>query len=412
MSRSPSAKSSKISSRYSRSSQSTHSSLHLDTVLFSSHASPRRENFPDSGYESPRGSTSKLSLHEAYQQWKAADEAARALNDLRRSINACAARLKAAKERLQQLEAQREPLKRKKSFLTGILGRSKQSVSQVADPSSDGLALSLTNAKSTAEESQWALAQLKNQLDQKTYQSAKLDESYALLKYCLEHGPLPSWRFEVGNEEEISRVEKTTAKVEAAFADSESMTEAFRFAQQAIQSAHHHYDKAMYLLEGVCGSGRGKLVAIMADEESKQATYKEAASWSEKAQMCFNECLKRLDAHDQTLQSDVAQDLEELKQVGLLQAVQLYNLNYGGKALQFGIATQMQIMLQKQEAIFQRLTTFAIWVQNFTAQAESMHQEMREKRDAARRKLVALWMNEHSDVASVLSSPRSRASVL
>ena len=65
--------------------------------------------------------------------------------------------------------------------------------------------------------------------------------------------------------------------------------------------------------------------------------YTEAAEWAQKAQICFNECIQSLTPHWGLLKRDELQDGEDLKQTGLLQAVQLYKLMYGGKVLQMGI---------------------------------------------------------------------------
>ncbi len=65
--------------------------------------------------------------------------------------------------------------------------------------------------------------------------------------------------------------------------------------------------------------------------------YAEAAEWAQKAQICFNECVQSLTPHWGLLKRDELQDCEDLKQTGLLQAVQLYKLMYGGKVLQMGI---------------------------------------------------------------------------
>lgn len=53
--------------------------------------------------------------------------------------------------------------------------------------------------------------------------------------------------------------------------------------------------------------------------------------------MCFNECLRTLHPHWDLLKRDEEQACNDLKELGLLQAVQLYNLMYGGKALAMGI---------------------------------------------------------------------------
>ena len=56
------------------------------------------------------------------------------------------------------------------------------------------------------------------------------------------------------------------------------------------------------------------------------------------------------------------------------------------------ITEQVQVMVQKQEAIFERLTNFAVWVQNCTQECSMVELDAREKRDAARRHIVELWV--------------------
>ncbi len=49
-------------------------------------------------------------------------------------------------------------------------------------------------------------------------------------------------------------------------------------------------------------------------------------------------------------------------------------------------------MIQKQDAIFSRLTNFAVWLQNCAQECAMVELEAREKRDAARRHIVQLWV--------------------
>lgn len=154
------------------------------------------------------------------------------------------------------------------------------------------------------------------------------------------------------------------------------------YARTAIQSAHHHYRQAMNLVDAVCSPKKNRWEAILGDEQSRQETYRgesavdqdlqlpylissclpgsslyhsvlsflisgfhlltsnrytEAAEWAQKAQICFNECAQSLTPHWGLLKRDELQDCEDLKETGLLQAVQLYKLMYGGKVLQMGI---------------------------------------------------------------------------
>ncbi len=62
-------------------------------------------------------------------------------------------------------------------------------------------------------------------------------------------------------------------------------------------------------------------------------------------------------------------------------------------------------MVQKQDAVFQRLTNFAVWVQECTRNCEMVELQQRESRDAARRLLVALWVraDEESEQYSLVA---------
>lgn len=62
-------------------------------------------------------------------------------------------------------------------------------------------------------------------------------------------------------------------------------------------------------------------------------------------------------------------------------------------------------MLQKQEAIFSRLTDVAVWVQNETIDCESVERQALQARNAARRQLVQLWMCNHGLIGRASVAP-------
>ncbi|OCH90520.1 hypothetical protein OBBRIDRAFT_730604, partial [Obba rivulosa] len=186
------------------------------------------------------------------------------------------------------------------------------------------------------------------------------------------------------------------------------ITISLRRARHAAQSAHLHYRQAMDIVDSVCSPKRGAWGSMFGDEQSREQTYKDAASAAHKSQVCFNECLRALEAHLDLLQEEEVQACRDLQELGLLQAVRLYELMYGGKALAMGITQQSQIMLQKQDAVFARLTTFAVGVQNCTVHCESVERGAKDKRDSARRYLVSLWMSDGS--SPTLSSNASAIS--
>lgn len=147
--------------------------------------------------------------------------------------------------------------------------------------------------------------------------------------------------------------------------------------------------------------------------------------------MCLQECLKVLEPHMELLDAEQIAAAEQLREVGLLQAMRLYELMYGGKALAFGItrastlplfsvktkrlragvadgarAEQVGIMLNKLDAVYRFLTNFAVGVQNCAKNCESVQASERHSRDVARRELVALWMNDSSRAGASASSHR------
>lgn len=51
-------------------------------------------------------------------------------------------------------------------------------------------------------------------------------------------------------------------------------TAVLRYAQNAIQSTHHHYRQAMDISESVCSPKKSFIEAMMGDEQSREATYR------------------------------------------------------------------------------------------------------------------------------------------
>ncbi|KAI0328452.1 hypothetical protein GY45DRAFT_1347188 [Cubamyces sp. BRFM 1775] len=234
----------------------------------------------------------------------------------------------------------------------------------------------------------------------------RLDGCFDELRRILDDGRPASWRSSGSSSsgssgfsyvETYRRARRTVATRDEAYAASKSTTKALQRARIAIQSSHSHYREAMNLLDAVCSPNKSRWEAFVGDEQSRQETYREAAKYAEKAQICYNECIRALQPHWDLLQREELEACEDLKEAGLLQALQLYTLMYGGKVLAMGITQQVQIMVHKQEAVFQRLTSIAVWVQNCTRHCETVELETRARRDAARRELVALWVRADED---------------
>ena len=57
-------------------------------------------------------------------------------------------------------------------------------------------------------------------------------------------------------------------------------------------------------------------------------------------------------------------------------------------------------MVQKQDAMFERLTNFAVWVQKCEGFCKTVELDAREKRDAARRHIVQLWVRADEETES------------
>lgn len=337
------------------------------------------------------------SLSEAYNKWKAADEAAQALASLESETTDCEQELATAKKMLQNLRTESRPriAKRKPSLLQSIIGKSKnESAPHLPMQIAPDATAELVEASITVYELERRSHELTNRIEETQQLVAVLDDCYTALRGMLDNGPLLSWQFDQGNEGAIAKSEKTAAAREAAYDHSVVTTDALKRARAFIQSAHHHYNQAMDLVEGMCSPTRGTWTSILGDEQSKEQTYKEAGSWAERAQVCFNECLRVLTPHLDVLQQTEKDAFEELQTSGLLQAIQMYKLMYGGKALNFGITQQVELMLRKQLAVFSMLTDLAVGIQNCTKDCEDVQQRGRMQRDAARRQVISLWMND------------------
>ncbi|OJT13948.1 hypothetical protein TRAPUB_9487 [Trametes pubescens] len=358
----------------------------------------------DSGYASSMSSArlpADWMLSRMYENWKIADAAAQRLSADLRALEECESQLREARKRRDEKDKKSPKAKHKLSLKPLLRKRSSPAFVasaevQPSDPDAPGCSI---------EELEVRLGELKSRVESTQSAADRLDSCFDELRRVLDDGRPVSWRSSHSSgsslgypyAESYRKARKTVGAREEAYQSSQTTTKCLRRACLAVQSAHHHYSKAMDLLDVVCSPKKSKWEAIVGDEQSRQQTYGEAAKWAEKAQICFNESLRSLQQHQDLLKRDEAEACEDLKETGLLQAVQLYNLMYGGKALAMGITQQVQIMTQKQDAVFQRLTSFAVWVQNCTKHCEAVERETRESRDAARRVLVALWVRADED---------------
>ncbi|KAI0370121.1 hypothetical protein BV20DRAFT_1036130 [Pilatotrama ljubarskyi] len=401
------------------------SQLTLDLSAAHSHLS--RPSM-DSGYASSMASSVRVPadwmLSRMYETWKIADAAAQRLAVDQRALVECEGQLR---ETRKKQEAEKKsiccsgPTKRRPT-LVPLLFRRRSSPALAPMPGASSSSADVLGT--SVEELEARLAAIKSRVDATRSAAERLDSCFDELRRVLDDGrPVSCQSSDSYNSssgsfgrssyaESYKKARKTVAAREEAYMSSMSTTKALRRACLAVQSAHHHYMKAMDLLDVVCSPKKSKWEAIVGDEQSRQETYREAAKWAEKAQICFNECLRSLQPHWELLKREEVEMCEDLKETGLLQAVQLYNLMYGGKVLAMGITQQVQIMIQKQDAVFQRLTSFAVWVQNCTKHCETVELETRESRDAARRQLVALWVKTDEDTETYsLAAPGEHSHV-
>ncbi|RDX44278.1 hypothetical protein OH76DRAFT_1359858 [Lentinus brumalis] len=364
------------------------------------------ESTVDSGYASSSGWLSPhpdYALSRTYENWKIADAASQRLVADLRALEVCRTQLQAAKRR-RNLEQKSPKPGRKPSLLQLPFGKRKSAKASEpplsTSPRLDGPS---TETLPSVDELEAQLEQLNDRITAAQPAAERLDAYFEELRRLLDDGRPVSWRSSISSghghssADEYTRARKTVGARDQAYVDGKVTTKALQHACNAIQSAHHHYMKAMELLDAVCSPKKSRWEAVMGDEQSRQTTYREAAEWAKKAQICFNECVRALQPHWDLLKRDELQDCEDLQNTGLLQAVQLYKLMYGGKILAMGITQQVQIMVQKQDAVFARLTNFAVWVQDCTKFCETVELDARESRDAARRHLVALWVKADED---------------
>jgi len=357
------------------------------------------------------GSTSKsfgTSLLEAYHEWKEADDALQRLHLEERDRDECNTELAAAKKLVESMKPQqdtaRSPGKRKVTRKSSTIAfwkhKNAPHVPFQDVPAPDSNLEELAEASVREAELERESHRCTMKVEATKALAATLDGCYHKLRRMLDGGPLPSWRFTEGNEQAIIRAEKTVTAREVSYEDCVATTEVLKRARLAVQSAHHHYTEAMNLLDTVCSPSRNGFMAALGDEQSKAQTYREAAVWSQKAHICLQSCLEALEPHMELLDNEQIVAAEQLKEVGLLQGVKLYELMYGGKALAFGITQQVGIMVGKLDAIYRLLTNFAVAVQNFTVNCQSVQESARHSRDVARRELVALWMSDSTHTHS------------
>ncbi|KAI0658280.1 hypothetical protein C8Q70DRAFT_1054883 [Cubamyces menziesii] len=352
----------------------------------------------DSGYASSMSSArapAEWQLSRMYEDWKIADAASqRLLVDLR-ALTECEEQLREATKRRNAEKSAKNSSGKRRPSLVPLLFRKKSSTVLAITPTA---ASTSTNAPPpvpntnlpSVEELQARLSELELRIAATQPAAERLDGRFEELRRILDGGRPASWR-------STEKVRRTVATRDEAYAASKATTKAMQRARIAIQSAHSHYREAMNLLDAVCSPNKSRWEAFVGDEQSRQETYREAAKYAEKAQICYNECIRALQPHWDLLQREELEACEDLKEAGLLQALQLYTLMYGGKVLAMGITQQVQIMVHKQEAVFQRLTSIAVWVQDCTRHCETVELETRARRDAARRELVALWVRADAD---------------
>ncbi|KAI0357459.1 hypothetical protein OH77DRAFT_1399030 [Trametes cingulata] len=208
------------------------------------------------------------------------------------------------------------------------------------------------------------------------------------------------------------RARKTVSARDEAYQSAKATTDGLQRACRAVQAAHRFYKDAKDALDTVCGPNKSFLVSIFSDEESRHKTYLEAMDRAQKAQLCFDECLNLLRPHWDLLKQHEIEAYDYLKNAGLLQAATLYKLMYRGPNFAMGIRQEVQVMVQRQHDVFLHLTNFAAGVQSCKDHCEAVEREARDKRDAARRQLVALWAREDEDVEtySLASASVERAS--
>ncbi|KZT73447.1 hypothetical protein DAEQUDRAFT_470797 [Daedalea quercina L-15889] len=237
------------------------------------------------------GSTSQsfgTSLIEAYTEWKEADDALQRLQLEERDRDECNTELASAKEAMRRLtvqhDASRSPAKRrisrKPSALTLFFKHNKSSAHLPFQdvPPPDTTAVDVTEASVRVTELERETArrtkQVRAPVEETRRQAAALDACYDRLRKMIDNGPLPSWRFDEGNETAILRAEKTVTARERSYEDYVTQTEVLKRARLAIQSAHHHYTESMNLLDTVCSPSRSGFMAALSDEQSKADAYR------------------------------------------------------------------------------------------------------------------------------------------
>ncbi|EMD32499.1 hypothetical protein CERSUDRAFT_99225 [Gelatoporia subvermispora B] len=298
----------------------------------------------DSGYLS---GSSHNALYDTLMLWREADDARRRLPEQEQAVAGCKKLLQEKREMEQNVaSSSRSGKTKRKPSVLNLFKNSKHS-----GPSEEIQSVPPQPALTPISVLELQLKELTEQLESTQQLADFLDARYDALRACLEDGHIPLWH-ESDSRGRLGQAEKAVANREASYNgilivdaiklirhhQSVEITLSLRRARHAVQSAHLHYRHAMDIVDSVCSPTGSKWGSAFGDEQSREQTYKDAASSAHKAQVCFNECLRALEPHLDLLQEDEVQACRDLQELGLLQAVRLYELMYGGKALAMGIS--------------------------------------------------------------------------
>ncbi|KZS98860.1 hypothetical protein SISNIDRAFT_480460 [Sistotremastrum niveocremeum HHB9708] len=172
-------------------------------------------------------------------------------------------------------------------------------------------------------------------------------------------------------------------------------------AKVTVQHAHHYFDSAIKTCDAVRGTALGRALVMGMDdgwsEMARNQNYKDAASLSEKAQICVNETLRVLEPSKDDLPPEVLENYNKVKELGLSQMQKIYHLMYGWQSKDTGIHESLKVLLARQEEVYKHLTELALWVQKQDPITVETNKKLEKATKVARENLASVWRKMYTD---------------
>ncbi|KZT44255.1 hypothetical protein SISSUDRAFT_1057227 [Sistotremastrum suecicum HHB10207 ss-3] len=217
----------------------------------------------------------------------------------------------------------------------------------------------------------------------------------------------------------LGEAEEELLRVNRRFEVSQVVVKNMARAKVTVQHAHHYFDSAIKTCDAVRGTALGRALVMGMDdgwsEMARNQNYKgiilssrslrsnsvvpcvDAASLSEKAQICVNETLRVLEPSKDDLPPEVLENYNKVKELGLSQMQKIYHLMYGWQSKDTGIHESLKVLLVRQEEVYKHLTELALWVQKQDPITVETNKKLEKATKVSRENLASVWRKMYTD---------------